>query len=75
MSSCVDYFSVTVRDVNFSSPQSQLEACTCENERLRAGETVALSSMRQNAQVASKYLMKAAQDAETSIKYVDKYCD
>ncbi|MCI4392603.1 hypothetical protein PGIGA_G00147750 [Pangasianodon gigas] len=48
--------------------QSQLEASRCENERLRAGETAALSSMRQNAQVASKYLIKAAQDAETSIK-------
>ncbi|KAF7687324.1 hypothetical protein HF521_014552 [Silurus meridionalis] len=48
--------------------QSQLEAYRCENERLRAGETAALCSMRQNAQVASKYLLKAAQDAETSIK-------
>lgn len=28
--------------------------------------------MRQNAQVASKYLIKAAQDAEMSIKYVKK---
>lgn len=28
--------------------------------------------MRQNAQVASKYLIKAAQDAETSIKCVEK---
>lgn len=44
----------------------------CENERLRAGETAALTSMRQNAQVASKYLIKAAQDAEMSIKYVKK---
>lgn len=52
--------------------QSQLEAYRCENERLRAGETAALSSMRQNAQVASKYLIKAAQDAETSIKCVEK---
>lgn len=48
--------------------QSQVEGYRCENERLRAGETAALSSMRQNAQVASKYLIKAAQDAETSIK-------
>ncbi|KAG7318501.1 hypothetical protein KOW79_018256 [Hemibagrus wyckioides] len=48
--------------------QSQLDVYRCENERLRAGETAALTSMRQNAQVASKYLIKAAQDAEMSIK-------
>ncbi|KAM9446443.1 endosome-associated-trafficking regulator 1 [Clarias gariepinus] len=48
--------------------QSQLETYRCENERFRAGESAAMSSMRQNAQVASKYLNKVAQDAETSIK-------
>ncbi|XP_027001512.1 endosome-associated-trafficking regulator 1 isoform X2 [Tachysurus fulvidraco] len=48
--------------------QSQLDVYRCENERLHAGETAALTSVRQNAQVASKYLIKVAQDAETSIK-------
>lgn len=78
----VDYFPITVHRSVFNCLcnfffQSQLEAYRCENERLRAGETAALSSMRQNAQVASKYLIKAAQDAETSIKYVEKsnYCN
>ncbi|XP_060740061.1 endosome-associated-trafficking regulator 1 isoform X2 [Tachysurus vachellii] len=48
--------------------QSQLDVYRCENERLHAGETAALTSVRQNAQVASKYLIKVAQDAEMSIK-------
>ncbi|XP_050964843.1 endosome-associated-trafficking regulator 1 [Labeo rohita] len=48
--------------------QGQLEGCKSENERLRYGETTALATMRHNAQVASEYLNKAAQDAETSIK-------
>ncbi|XP_051552479.1 endosome-associated-trafficking regulator 1-like isoform X2 [Myxocyprinus asiaticus] len=48
--------------------QSQLEGYKSENERLRCGETTALTTMRHNAQVASEYLNKAAQDAETSIK-------
>ncbi|XP_036455083.1 endosome-associated-trafficking regulator 1 [Colossoma macropomum] len=48
--------------------QNQLEGYKCENERLRAGETAALSTMRHNAQMASEYLNKAAKDAETSIK-------
>lgn len=51
------------------SSQGQLEGCKSENERLRYGETTALATMRHNAQVASEYLNKAAQDAETSIKY------
>lgn len=54
--------------VMFSS-QGQLEGYKSENERLRYGETTALTTMRHNAQVASEYLNKAAQDAETSIKY------
>lgn len=57
----------------FYFPQSQLDVYRCENERLHAGETAALTSVRQNAQVASKYLIKVAQDAETSIKYVNEY--
>uniref|UniRef100_A0A672ME16 Endosome-associated-trafficking regulator 1 n=1 Tax=Sinocyclocheilus grahami TaxID=75366 RepID=A0A672ME16_SINGR len=48
--------------------QGQLEGYKSENERLRYGETTALTTMRHNAQVASEYLNKAAQDAETSIK-------
>lgn len=48
--------------------QGQVESYRCENERLRAGETAALSTMRHNAQVASEYLNKAALNAETSIK-------
>ncbi|XP_051964590.1 endosome-associated-trafficking regulator 1-like [Xyrauchen texanus] len=48
--------------------QSQLEGYKSENERLRCGQTTALTTMRHNAQVASEYLNKAAQDAETSIK-------
>ncbi|XP_051533473.1 endosome-associated-trafficking regulator 1 isoform X2 [Myxocyprinus asiaticus] len=48
--------------------QNQLEGYKSENERLRCGETTALTTMRHNAQVASEYLNKAAQDAETSIK-------
>ncbi|XP_072520878.1 endosome-associated-trafficking regulator 1 [Salminus brasiliensis] len=48
--------------------QSQLDTCKCENERLRAGESAALSTMRHNAHMASEYLNKAARDAETSIK-------
>ncbi|XP_077087792.1 endosome-associated-trafficking regulator 1 [Siphateles boraxobius] len=48
--------------------QGQLEGYKSENERLRNGETTALTRMRHNAQVASEYLNKAAQDAETSIK-------
>ncbi|KAI4898346.1 hypothetical protein NFI96_024573 [Prochilodus magdalenae] len=48
--------------------QSQLEGYKCENERLRVGETAALTTMRHNAQMASEYLNKAAKDAETSIK-------
>ncbi len=49
--------------------QGQLEGYKSENERLRYRETTALTTMRHNAQVASEYLNKAAQDAETSIKY------
>ncbi|XP_073807203.1 endosome-associated-trafficking regulator 1 isoform X5 [Danio rerio] len=49
--------------------QGQLEDYKSENERLRLGETAALATMRHNAQVASEYLNKAAQDAEISIKY------
>ncbi|XP_030647752.1 endosome-associated-trafficking regulator 1 [Chanos chanos] len=48
--------------------QSQLEGYKSENERLRASETAALNTMRHNAQLASEYLSKAAQEAETSIK-------
>ncbi|XP_010875031.1 endosome-associated-trafficking regulator 1 [Esox lucius] len=48
--------------------QGQVEGYRYENERLRAGETVALNTMKHNAQVASEYLNKAAQNAETSIK-------
>ncbi|XP_026067904.1 endosome-associated-trafficking regulator 1 [Carassius auratus] len=48
--------------------QGQLEGYKSENERLRSGEATALTTMRHNAQVASEYLNKAAQDAETSIK-------
>ncbi|XP_062310250.1 endosome-associated-trafficking regulator 1 [Osmerus eperlanus] len=48
--------------------QGQMEGYQCENERLRAGETTALNTMRQNAQAASEYLNKAALNAETSIK-------
>uniref|UniRef100_A0A672MTM2 Endosome-associated-trafficking regulator 1 n=2 Tax=Sinocyclocheilus grahami TaxID=75366 RepID=A0A672MTM2_SINGR len=48
--------------------QGQLEGYKSENERLRYEETTALTTMRHNAQVASEYLNKAAQDAETSIK-------
>lgn len=48
--------------------QSQLDAYKCENERLRAGESAALTTMRHNAHMASEYLNKAARDAETSIK-------
>lgn len=48
--------------------QGQLEDYKSENERLRLGETTALATMRHNAQVASEYLNKAAQDAEISIK-------
>ncbi|XP_056093823.1 endosome-associated-trafficking regulator 1 isoform X1 [Rhinichthys klamathensis goyatoka] len=48
--------------------QGQIEGYKSENERLRNGETTALTTMRHNAQVASEYLNKAAQDAETSIK-------
>ncbi|TRY95907.1 hypothetical protein DNTS_021427 [Danionella cerebrum] len=47
---------------------SQMEGVKNENERLRCGETTALTTMRHNAQVASEYLNKAAQDAENSIK-------
>ncbi len=49
--------------------QGQLEGYKRENERLRYRETTALTTMRHNAQMASEYLNKAAQDAETSIKY------
>ncbi|MBN3320150.1 SDCG3 protein, partial [Atractosteus spatula] len=48
--------------------QSQLEVYRLENERLRAGESAALATMKQNARVASEYLNKAANNAETSIK-------
>ncbi|XP_062873996.1 endosome-associated-trafficking regulator 1 [Trichomycterus rosablanca] len=48
--------------------QGQVESYKCENERLRAGESAALHTMRQNAQVASEYLHKVTQDAESSIK-------
>ncbi|XP_038868658.1 endosome-associated-trafficking regulator 1-like [Salvelinus namaycush] len=48
--------------------QGQVEGYRYENERLRAGETAALNTMKHNAQVASEYLNKAALNAETSIK-------
>ncbi|XP_066510829.1 endosome-associated-trafficking regulator 1 [Hoplias malabaricus] len=48
--------------------QSQVEGYKCENECLRAGETAALNTMRQNAQMASDYLNQAAKDAETSLR-------
>lgn len=48
--------------------QDQAEGYRSENERLRAGETVMLNTMKQNALVASQYLNKAAVNAETSIK-------
>uniref|UniRef100_A0AAR2JLU7 Endosome-associated-trafficking regulator 1 n=1 Tax=Pygocentrus nattereri TaxID=42514 RepID=A0AAR2JLU7_PYGNA len=48
--------------------QNQLDGYKCENERLRTGETAALTTMRHNAQMASEYLNKAAKDAEISIK-------
>lgn len=51
--------------------QSQVESYKCENERLQAGESAALHTMKQNAHVASEYLHKVTQDAENSIKYVE----
>ncbi|XP_028845252.1 endosome-associated-trafficking regulator 1 [Denticeps clupeoides] len=48
--------------------QGQLEGYRSENDRLRAGEMAAISTMKRNAHVASEYLNKAAHDAETSIK-------
>lgn len=59
----------TIMIILLFSSQGQLEGYKSENERLRNGETTALTTMRHNAQVASEYLNKAAQDAETSIKY------
>ncbi|KAL0979721.1 hypothetical protein UPYG_G00188700 [Umbra pygmaea] len=48
--------------------QGQIQRYRYENERLRAGETIAVNTMKHNALVASEYLNKAAQNAETSIK-------
>ncbi|MBN3299826.1 SDCG3 protein, partial [Amia calva] len=48
--------------------QSQLEVYRSENERLRAGETATLNTMKQNAHMASEYLGKAANNVETSMK-------
>ncbi|XP_064158891.1 endosome-associated-trafficking regulator 1 isoform X6 [Anguilla rostrata] len=48
--------------------QDQLEVYRSDNERLRAAETTALNAMKQNAQIASEYLSKAANNAQTSIR-------
>ncbi|XP_061116488.1 endosome-associated-trafficking regulator 1-like [Conger conger] len=48
--------------------QDQLEVYRSGNERLRAAETTALNTMKQNAQVASEYLSKAANNAQMSIR-------
>lgn len=48
--------------------QDQLEVYRSDNERLRAAETTALNAMKQNAQIASEYLSKAAKNAQTSIR-------
>ncbi|XP_048841768.1 endosome-associated-trafficking regulator 1 isoform X3 [Brienomyrus brachyistius] len=48
--------------------QGQLEGFRCENERLRAKETVALKTIKQKSMLASEYLNKAASNAENSIK-------
>ncbi|XP_066569059.1 endosome-associated-trafficking regulator 1 isoform X2 [Amia ocellicauda] len=53
---------------NLQLMTSQLEVYRSENERLRAGETATLNTMKQNAHMASEYLGKAANNVETSMK-------
>ncbi|KAJ8285593.1 hypothetical protein GJAV_G00028610 [Gymnothorax javanicus] len=48
--------------------QDQLEVYRTENEKLRAAETTTVCTMKQNAQIASEYISKAANNAQTSIR-------
>ncbi|XP_048449322.1 endosome-associated-trafficking regulator 1 [Rhincodon typus] len=48
--------------------QTELQQWKSENERLRSEDSLALNSAKSNARLASDYLTKAAQEAESSVK-------
>ncbi|XP_067826094.1 endosome-associated-trafficking regulator 1 [Heptranchias perlo] len=59
---------VTKLKQEFAVMQAELQQRKAENERLRSGDSFALNSVKNNARLASDYLVKAAQGAETSVK-------
>ncbi|XP_069775980.1 endosome-associated-trafficking regulator 1 isoform X2 [Narcine bancroftii] len=48
--------------------QAELQQCKTENEKLRSQDSAALNSAKNNAQLASDYLVKTAHEAEASVK-------
>ncbi|XP_067868165.1 endosome-associated-trafficking regulator 1 [Heterodontus francisci] len=48
--------------------QAELQQWKSENERLRSEDSIALNSAKSNARLASDYLVKAAQGAESTVK-------
>ncbi|XP_043576565.1 endosome-associated-trafficking regulator 1 [Chiloscyllium plagiosum] len=48
--------------------QAELQQWKSENEKLRSEDSLALNSVKSNARLASDYLTKAAQEAESSVK-------
>ncbi|XP_072422135.1 endosome-associated-trafficking regulator 1 isoform X2 [Chiloscyllium punctatum] len=48
--------------------QAELQQWKSENEKLRSEDSLALNSAKSNARLASDYLTKAAQEAESSVK-------
>ncbi|GCC19412.1 hypothetical protein chiPu_0021069 [Chiloscyllium punctatum] len=48
--------------------EAELQQWKSENEKLRSEDSLALNSAKSNARLASDYLTKAAQEAESSVK-------
>ncbi|XP_041049718.1 endosome-associated-trafficking regulator 1 [Carcharodon carcharias] len=59
---------VTKMKQEFVLLQAELQQWKSENERLRSEDSIALNSAKSNALLASDYLLKAAQGAESSIR-------